>query len=72
MPKRSIASSYFMRWNGGLSATPIVSRQMRATIRSMSAKRNSWSGNAISTSSWVSSCSRSARRSSSRKQRAIW
>ena len=43
-----------------------------ATIRSISANRNSWSGNAISTSSCVSSWSRSARRSSSRKQRAIW
>ena len=41
-------------------------------IRSISAKRNSWSGNAISTSSCVISWTRSARRSSSRKQIAIW
>ena len=31
-----------------------------------------WSGKLISTSSWVISCTRSARRSSSRKQIAIW
>jgi len=48
------------------------SRHTICTIRSISAKMNSWSGNAISTSSWVISCTRSARRSSSRKQIAIW
>ncbi len=72
LPKRACASPCVMRSNGVTSSSPIPSRQTAAHIRSMSAKRNSWSGNAISTSSCVISWTRSARRSSSLKQMAIW
>ena len=71
-PKRRSASSYVSRENGTASSTPTHSRQIAAIVVSISEKRNSWSGNDSSTSSWVISWTRSARRSSSRKQIAIW
>ncbi len=71
-PKRRSASSHVIRGNGVSSSTPMQSRQTVATIVSISPKISSWSGNAVSTSSCVISWTRSARRSSSRKQIAIW
>ncbi len=71
-PNRRSASANVMRGHGVSISTPRHSRQIAANISSIRRNRSSRSGNAISTSSCVISCTRSARRSSSRKQIAIW
>ena len=72
VPKRRSTSANVSRGHGVGISTPRHSRQMVANISSIEAKSASRSGKLISTSSWVISCTRSARRSSSRKQIAIW
>ena len=47
-------------------------RRRRARPRRRSSRTSSWETNDASMSSWVNSNCRSARRSSSRRQRAIW
>jgi hypothetical protein len=71
-PKRSIASLQAMRGNGVGSSTWSASRNVSASARSQAAKTSSSSTKDISMSSCVNSGWRSARRSSSRKQRATW
>ena len=71
-PNRRSASAKVMRGQGVAISTPRHSRQIAANISSIRRKSTSRSGKLISTSSWVISCTRSARRSSSRKQIAIW
>src|SRR5713101_5984869 len=61
-----------MRGNGTSSTTPRTSRQMRANNPSISVNTSSSVQNDISRSSCVNSSARSARRSSSRRQRALW
>ena len=60
-----------MRVNGGDSSTPPAAKAAVITP-SVTAITSSSATNDISMSSWVNSGWRSARRSSSRKQRAIW
>ncbi len=71
-PKRSIASRYVMRRNGRSRATPPASAQPRTVTSSSTARTSSTPTKDISRSTWVNSSWRSARSSSSRKQRAIW
>ena len=72
IPYRETASAKVMRGHGG-EGTSNPSRSNTAPMTaSMPSITSSSSTNAISTSSWVNSGWRSARVSSSRKQRAIW
>ena len=66
-----MASAYVMRGKGRATSTP-ASAQRRTNSGSISSTMVSMRGNDISTSTWVNSGWRSARRSSSRKQRTIW
>ena len=68
----SIASIQGMRRSGSVSSMPITSRNMCLAQRSKISSTSSCSTNDISQSICVNSGWRSARRSSSRKQRTIW
>ena len=71
-PNRLTASANVIRGHGG-AGTSKPSRSNTAPIAaSLTSITSSSSTNDISTSSWVNSGSRSARASSSRKQRTIW
>ena len=72
-PKRSMASCHVRRGNGVVMAPrkPLADHA-EEMARSSTAKTSSSSTKDISRSSWVNSGWRSARRSSSRMQRAIW
>ena len=71
VPKRAIASSWEIRGIGSSTSMPATPSTW-AISRSLASITSSTSTNDISMSSWVKSGWRSARRSSSRKQRAIW
>ena len=73
-PKRSIASSYSNTGNGisRIGRSGAVALVTSMTMCSMKAITVASSTKLISRSSWVNSGWRSPRRSSSRKQRAIW
>ncbi len=64
-PNRRIASAYVMRGIGVATSTP-MSSHAALTTASPTSMTSSWSTNDISTSSWVNSGWRSARKSSSR------
>lgn len=70
-PKRFIASCHVMRSIGG-GVVPVAARAAAITAREIASSTSSLSTKLISASSCVNSYCRSARRSSSRKQRAIW
>ena len=70
-PYLPIASLYGIRGSGSGTSTPISAKAALIT-GSIRPKTMSGVANEISTSTWVNSGWRSARRSSSRKQRAIW
>ena len=81
MPKRrsglsepyfSIASIHGMRRSGSRKSRPSTSWNMCLAHRSKTSSTSSCSTNDISQSICVNSGWRSARRSSSRKQRTIW
>jgi hypothetical protein len=61
-----------MRRSGSFSSVPSTSFQHAAIIPSITSCRTCSLMNDISMSIWVNSGWRSSRRSSSRKQRAIW
>ena len=71
LPKRSMASEYCMRCSGKTCSTPTASSTSAITPSIMS-MTSSPCTKLISMSTWVNSGWRSARRSSSRKHRAIW
>ena len=71
VPKRRTTSACVSRGNGVARGIPATAKDSTRT-RSISSCRSSGSMNEASTSSWVNSGWRSARRSSSRKQRTIW
>jgi hypothetical protein len=71
LPYLPMASAYVMRRKGVARSTPLTCLNMALTSPSMVPRMPSWSVQAISRSSCVNSGCRSARRSSSRKQRAI-
>ena len=72
VPKRSMASCHVMRLDGRRA---LAHRRLGGVERRPRRRRpctSSWVTNDASMSSWVNSNWRSARRSSSRRQRAIW
>ena len=70
-PKRSIASCHVIRSIGG-GRSPVTASAAASTASLMASSTSSWDTKLISASSCMNSYWRSARRSSSRKQRAIW
>ncbi len=71
VPKRRTASAWVMRGKGAVTSTPAAAKDSTST-RSIRSWISAGSTKEASTSSWVNSGWRSARRSSSRKQRTIW
>ena len=71
VPKRSSASAQVMRSIGG-GRSPVAASAASSTASDTKAITSSWVAKEHSMSSWVNSNWRSARRSSSRRQRAIW
>ena len=71
-PKRRMASSQVMRLKGVAISLPKTSLKRRATRFSARVMTSSSRTKLSSMSTWVNSGWRSARRSSSRKQRTIW
>ena len=71
-PKRSAASSQVIIAIGVDGRSPVAASVAAATASEMKPSTSSWSTNDASASSWVNSNWRSARRSSSRANRAIW
>ena len=71
-PKRLIASAWVIRGYGPAPTGKSVTANTAAITASIISSTSSSSTNPISMSSWVNSNMRSARESSSRKQRTIW
>ena len=71
VPKRSIASVHVI-CSIGPGRSPVAASAASSTASLTKASTSAWFTNDASMSSWVNSNWRSARRSSSRMQRAIW
>ena len=71
VPKRSSASAHVMRSIGG-GRSPVAASAASSTTSATKPITSSWLAKEHSMSSCVNSNCRSARRSSSRRQRAIW
>ena len=70
-PKRSIASCHVIRSIVG-GRSPVAASAAASTASEIAASTSSWPAKLISASSCMNSYWRSARRSSSRRHRAIW